>query len=186
MSKFITDKMTVTFAYLNKPDDKFGADTANFNVTVPLTDAIGAQIKEAVKATGAKKVNGVYEDKEGNKQIKFKNRILVRDGARSFPCVDSQNQATNATASGGDVVRLLLSPSLIKRDNSLSVYLDGVQIIEKNSSFGGGGSSGFDVVEGGFTGDVAQPVEVAAEETETFDATEAPVATEDGDDDLPF
>ena len=36
MSKFVTEKMTVTFAYLNKPDDKFGADAANFNITVPL------------------------------------------------------------------------------------------------------------------------------------------------------
>jgi hypothetical protein len=121
-------KMTVTFAYLNKPDDKFGADAANFNITVPLESNLSGQIKDAVSKTGAKKVNGVYE-KDGNKFIKFKNRILVRDGARSFPCVDSKNNPTNVTASGGDVVRLLLSPSLIKRDNSLSVYLDGVQII---------------------------------------------------------
>ena len=182
MSKFVTPKSVVTFAYLNKPDDKFGADTANFNITVPLTDELAAQVKEAVKTTGAKKVNGVYEDKEGNKQIKFKNRILVRDGVRSFPCVDSANNPTNATASGGDVVRLLLSPSLIKRDNSLSIYLDGVQIIEKNSSFGGGAGAGFDVVEGGFTGEgaSAMPVEDEAPAEDPF------VADEDGDDDLPF
>ena len=179
MSKFVTDKVTVNFAYLNKPDDKFGADAANFNVTVPLTDSLAEQVKAAVKSTGAKKVNGVYE-KDGEKFIKFKNRILVRDGAKSFPCVDSQNKATNATASGGDVVRLLLSPCLIKRDNSLSIYLDGVQIIEKNSTFGGGGV-GFDAVDGGFedSSPVAQPVE----EPET---DPAPIADEDGDDDLPF
>lgn len=181
MSKFVTDRLTVNFAYLNKPDDKFGADTANFNVTVPLEDSLSTQIKEAVARTGAKKVNGVYE-KDGQKFIKFKNRILVRDGARQFPCVDSQNNATTVTASGGDVVRLLLSPSLIKRDNSLSIYLDGVQIIEKNSTYGGGGA-GFDAVEGGFTGD-------AAPAQEAFDADpepEAPAAAaEDGDDDLPF
>ena len=182
MSKFITEATTVTFAYLNKPDDKFGADTANFNVTIPLTDAVATQVKAAVAATGAKKVNGVYEDKEGNKQIKFKNRILVRDGARSFPCVDSQNKPTQQTASGGDVVKLLLSPSLIKRDNSLSIYLDGVQIIEKNSTFGGGGV-GFDAVEGGFVDDgtaVATPVEETP-------ALEAPASViEDDADDLPF
>ncbi len=181
MSKFITEATTVTFAYLNKPDDKFGADTANFNITLPLTPELQAQVKEAVTRLGAKKVNGVYEDKEGNKQIKFKNRILVRDGARQFPCVDSQNKPTQQTASGGDVVKVLVSPSLIKRDNSMSIYLDGVQIIEKNSTFGGGGVS-FDAVDGGFVDDGAPAASFDAEPT-----PEAPVvATEDGDDDLPF
>jgi hypothetical protein len=176
MSKFVTDNVTVNFAYLNKPDDKFGADAANFNVTVPVDKSIEEKIKAAVKATGAKKVNGVYE-KDGQKFIKFKNRILVRDGAKSFPCVDSQNKPTSATASGGDVVRLLLSPVLIKRDNSLSIYLDGVQIIEKNSQFGGGGVS-FDAVDGGFTAD--EPV------AQVMPAEQDHVAEEDGDDDLPF
>jgi hypothetical protein len=183
MSKFVTDRLTVNYAYLNKPDDKFGADTANFNVTVPLEASLAESIKEAVAQTGAKKVNGVYE-KDGQKFIKFKNRILVRDGARSFPCVDSQNNPTTATASSGDVVRLLVSPSLIKRDNSLSIYLDGVQIIEKNSTFGGGGA-GFDAVEGGFTGDAA-PAQEAFDAEPEADASPAPVADEDGDDDLPF
>ena len=181
MSKFITPKLTVSFAYLNKPDDKFGADTANFNITVPMTPELTEQVKAAVKETGAKKVNGVWENDEGVKQIKFKNRILVKDGVTSFPCVDSKNNSTNKTASSGDVVRLLLSPAFISRDSSLSIYLDGVQIIEKNSKFGGG--TGFDAVEGGF---------VDGEEGSAFDANEEPdfddnpvVAAED-DDDLPF
>ncbi len=181
MSKFITDKLTVSFAYLNKPDDKFGEDTANFNVTVTLTPELQDQVKAAVKATGAKKVNGVWENDEGVKQIKFKNRILVKDGARAFPCVDSQNQATTMTASSGDVVRLLLAPCLIKRDNSMSIYLDGVQIIEKNSTFGGGGT-GFDVVEGGYVDDGSaspMPADIPATEDE-------PVVTAEDDDDLPF
>jgi hypothetical protein len=176
MSKFVTDKVTVNFAYLHKPDDKFGADAANFNITVPLTNDIEEKIKAQVKSTGAKKVNGVYE-KDGEKFIKFKNRVLVRDGAKQFPCVDSQNRPTKLTASGGDVVRLLLSPVLIKRDNSLSIYLDGVQIIEKNSTFGGSGI-GFDAVDGGFTDDSPKAAAVPD--------TPAPIADEDGDDDLPF
>ncbi len=181
MSKFITEKLTVSFAYLNKPDDKFGADTANFNITVPLTEALQAEVKAAVKATGAKKVNGVWENDEGVKQIKFKNRILVKDGITKFPCVDSQNQKTGMTASSGDVVRLLLSPALISRDNSMSIYLDGVQIIEKNSKFGGGGL-GFDVVEDGFTDDGT--VELPGDEDIT--ALDEPVVAADDDDDLPF
>ncbi|MBT61126.1 MAG: hypothetical protein CMA63_06225 [Euryarchaeota archaeon] len=182
MSKFVTEKMTVSFAYLNKPDDKFGADAANFNITVPLESKLSDQIKSSVSKTGAKKVNGVYE-KDGEKFIKFKNRILVRDGVRSFPCVDSKNNPTTVTASGGDVVRLLLSPSLIKRDNSLSVYLDGVQIIEKNSMYGTG-NLGFDEVEGGFVqeeGSKFEPENNATEENQND-----VVADEDGDDDLPF
>lgn len=182
MSKILTDVITVSFANLHKPDDKFGADSANFNVTVPMTDELQAQIKKAVASTGAKKVNGVYE-KDGERFIKFKNRIAVKDGATSFPCVDSQNKATSVTAAGGDDVRLLLSPRLLKRDSSMSIYLDGVQIINKNSQFGGGAGGGFDVVEGGFVGD-ASPSTGFEEETAP-DAPAAPVSDEDADD-LPF
>ena len=182
MSKILTDVITVSFANLHKPDDKFGADSANFNVTVTMTDELQAQIKKAVASTGAKKVNGVYE-KDGEKFIKFKNRIAVKDGATSFPCVDSQNKPTTVTAAGGDDVRLLVSPRLLKRDNSMSIYLDGVQIVNKNSQFGGGGGGGFDVVEGGFVGDAAPSTGFEAEATP--EAPAAPVSDEDADD-LPF
>lgn len=183
MSKILTETVTVSFANLHKPDDKFGADSANFNVTIPMNESLQAQIKKAVASTGAKKVNGVYE-KDGEKFIKFKNRILVKDGAKTFPCVDSQNQPTTVTAAGGDDVRLLVSPRLIKRDNSLSIYLDGVQIINKNSQFGGGGGGGFDVVEGGFVAEAAPSTGFEAPAAPAV--TETPdVADEDGDD-LPF
>lgn len=182
MAKFITPNLNVSFAHLMKPDDKFGADTANFNITVAMDDELGSLIKAAVRETGAKKVNGVWENDEGVKQIKFKNRIMVKDGQTTFPCVDSQNQPTRQFAAGGDVVRLLLSPSLIKRDNSLSIYLDGVQIIEKNSTFGNGsGGTGFEAVEGGFT-DGSTP-------TNDFESSimeEEDVAPAEGSDDLPF
>lgn len=184
MSKILTETVTVSFANLHKPDDKFGADSANFNVTIPMNESLQAQIKKAVASTGAKKVNGVYE-KDGEKFIKFKNRILVKDGAQTFPCVDSQNKPTTVTAAGGDDVRLLVSPRLIKRDNSLSIYLDGVQIINKNSQFGGGGGGGFDVVEGGFVAEAAPSTGFEAPAAPAV--TETPdVADEDGDDDLPF
>ncbi len=182
MSKILTDVITVSFANLHKPDDKFGADSANFNVTVPMTDELQAQIKKAVASTGAKKVNGVYE-KDGEKFIKFKNRIAVKDGAQSFPCVDSQNKPTTVTAAGGDDVRLLVSPRLLKRDNSMSIYLDGVQIINKNSQFGGGGGGGFDVVEGGFVGDTAP---ASGFEAPAAPAPAAPAVDEEDNDDLPF
>ena len=183
MSKILTNVITVSFANLHKPDDKFGADSANFNVTVPMTDELQAQIKKAVASTGAKKVNGVYE-KDGEKFIKFKNRIAVKDGATSFACVDSQNNPTTVTAAGGDDVRLLLSPRLLSRDSSMSIYLDGVQIINKNSQFGGGGGGGFDAVEGGYVAN-----DTPAAPASGFDAPAAPAAPvvdEDDNDDLPF
>ncbi len=185
MAKFVTEKLTLGFSTLHKPDDKFGEDSANFNVSVDITPELQAQVKAAVQQTGAKKVNGVWENDEGVKRIKFKNRIMVKNGATKFPCVDSQNKPTDVTAASGDVVRLLLSPCLIKRDNSMSIYLDGVQIIEKNSTFGGGAGGGFDVVEGGYTADAA-PAAPAADTA--FDVAEEPdvPAADTGDDDLPF
>lgn len=179
ISKFITENLSVNFSHLNRPDDKFGADTANFNITVALTSALETKIKELVKQSGAKKVNGVWENEKGDKLIKFKNRVMVKNGDTVFPCVDSRNQPTRATAMSGDVVRLLLSPALIQRDNSLSIYLDGVQIIEKNSA-----SAGFEVVDDGFTEEGGfAPIN---DDPTEFEQDDAPVAPADGDDDLPF
>jgi hypothetical protein len=179
ISKFITENVTVNFSHLNRPDDKFGADTANFNITVALTAALEQQIKDLVKSSGAKKVNGVWENENGDKLIKFKNRIMVKNGDTVFPCVDSRNQPTKATAMAGDIVRLLLSPALIQRDNSLSIYLDGVQIVQKNNV-----SAGFEVIEDGFTDDGGfAPIN---DDPNEYTEDEAPVAPADGDDDLPF
>ena len=177
LSKFITDNVKVTFSHLQRPDDKFGADTANFNITVVMTPELETKIKQIVKQSEAKKVNGVWENDEGTKLIKFKNRIMVKNGDASFGCVDARNQPTKAVAMGGDVVRLLLAPSLIQRDNSLSIYLDGVQIIEKNTA-----ATGFDVVEGGFTADE----DFTPNDDPTEFSDDEPVTPAEGDDDLPF
>jgi hypothetical protein len=63
---------------------------------------------------------------------------------------------------------------VLSRDNSLSLYLNGVQIIEKNN-LGGGSGSGFAPVEGGFVG--ANTNTKSAPTTETEEVT---------DDDIPF
>lgn len=185
MSKFITPRSTVTFAYLNKPDDKFGEDTANFNVTVEMNDELAVLIKKAAETAGAKKVNGVSEY-NGVKTVKFKNRYMVKEGRKVFPCVDAATNPTKATAAGGDVVILAVTPKLISRDNSLSIYLDGVQIIEKNSEYGTGqAGAGFTATEG-YTAD-EEPmasVEAAAFE-DTSDPDVTPVIDTESDD-LPF
>ena len=184
MSKFITPRCTVTFAYLNKPDDKFGEDTANFNVSVEMTDELADLVKKAAKDLGAKKVNGVSEY-NGVKTIKFKNRYMVKEGIRAFPCVDAATNPTKATAAGGDVVILAVSPRKISRDDSMSIYLDGVQIVEKNSQYGTGSSgAGFSAQEGGFTATEESAPESAFDAEE--ETTDMPAVAADEADDLPF
>jgi len=182
ISKFITPNVNVTFSHLHRPDDKFGTDSANFNISVTLTPELENEIKALVKTTGVKKVNGIWEDDNGNKQAKFKNRIMVKNGEKAFPCVDSRNQPTRSVPMSGDVVRLLLAPCVIQRDNSLSIYLDGVQIIEKNGS-----NTAFDVVDGGFT-DSADDSYTPNDDPSEFlneEGDDHAVALSD-DDDLPF
>ena len=67
----------------------------------------------------------------------------------------------------------------------MSVYLDGVQIIEKNSQYGTGGVS-FDEVEGGFVSDAGGFDQDKAEDNSFQNQEEEDVTTEDGNDDLPF
>ena len=122
---------------------------------------------ELLKKSGAKKINGMYE-KDGVKTFKAKSRVHIEAG--KFPCVDSTAQATDAVAFGGDKVRLRLAPAIVARDNSLSLYLNGIQIVEKNSNNVTGGS-GFDAVDGGFVGTAA---------------SSAPKVEESEDEDLPF
>tara|TARA_R110001606_G_scaffold393860_1_gene564226 strand:- start:2818 stop:3378 length:561 start_codon:yes stop_codon:yes gene_type:complete len=186
MSKFITPKCTVTFAYLNKPDDKFGEDTANFNVSVEMTDELASLVKKAANDLGAKKVNGVSEY-NGVKTIKFKNRYMVKEGIPSFPCVDATTKPTKATAASGDVVILAVSPRKISRDDSLSIYLDGVQIVEKNSAYGTGqANAGFAVQEGGYaTEDTVSSAGSAFEPSHEETSTQA-TEVNDTSDDLPF
>ena len=62
---------------------------------------------------------------------------------------------------GGDKVRLRLKPMLLKRDGSVSFFLNGVQIIEKGEQQQ---SSGFAKTEG-FDGSEATAPEVETQDT---------------------
>ena len=177
---FITDNVSVTWSHLHKPDTKFG--NPNYNITVSLTDDLQQKITDAAAAAGfgkISKINGIGNREEG-KVLKVKNAQYCKDnpGATAFPCVDAAAKPTKAVPFGGDVVRLKLVPCLLERDNSMSIYLDGCQIIEKQEREEGTG--GFGVVDGGFDGADAEAPEVK----ETIES-EAVVA-EDADADLPF
>jgi hypothetical protein len=165
---FVTGVMEVKWSNLMKPDNAFGEASANHNITVVLDSTLEKQLADLLKKSGAKKINGIYE-KDGLKTFKAKSRVHIEAG--KFPCVDSNAEATDAVAFGGDKVRLRLAPAVVARDNSLSLYLNGIQIVEKNTSSTG---SGFDTVKGGFVG------------TTSAVASSAPQVTETEDEDLPF
>lgn len=173
MPPIVTDTLEVVWSNLLKPDTAFGEASANHNITVVVDGAMGKSLAALLKKSGAKKINGMRE-KDGVKTLKCKSRVHIENG--KFPCVDSSAQETDVVAFGGDKVRLKLAPAIIKKDNSLSLYLNGVQIVErneKNSSTGDAG--GFSAIEGGFVS-TAKPK--AKPETTTTNDTE--------DDDLPF
>ena len=165
---FVTGVMEVKWSNLLKPDNAFGEASANHNITVVLDKTLEKQLADLLKKSGAKKVNGMYE-KDGVKTFKAKSRVHIEAG--KFPCVDSNAEATDAVAFGGDKVRLRLAPAVVSRDNSLSLYLNGIQIVEKNTN-NVTGAGGFDTVKGGFVG--------------TNTPSPAPQVEETEDEDLPF
>ena len=121
------------------------------------------------------------EDAEGNMILKAKSTVYTKEGETRFGRVfDANGKDTDVNPYRGDTVRLRLSPFKLQ-DGSTSFFLNAVQIVEKVEYVGGsGGGSGFDTVEGGFSGAAAAaPAPVAAE---------APVedAPEVDNDDLPF
>ena len=157
---------------------KFG--NPNYNITVELTSDLEQKIRDAAVDAGfgkVSKVNGIGTRDTG-KVLKVKNSQACKDGASgAFPCVDSNAKPTKAVPFGGDVVRLKLVPCLLERDSSMSVYLDGCQIIEKNEREE---TSGFSTVEGGFDGSDAE----APATKDSFESED--VVDESENTDLPF
>jgi hypothetical protein len=168
MPQFVTETINVMWSNLLKPDVAFGEASANHNITVVVDDKLNKTLKALLKKSGAKKVNGMRE-KDGVVTLKCKSRVHIDSG--KFPCVDAAAQTTDIVPFGGDKVRLKLAPAIIKKDNSLSLYLNGIQIVERSENNGSGEAGGFSAVEGGF---VSSPKKT---ETVTVDAE---------DDDLPF
>jgi hypothetical protein len=145
---FVTDTLEVVYGHLHRPDDKFGADSANHNVTVLVDDQLQRKLDELQQDTNVTKINGMRQDDEGRTLLKVKSKLYVKDGGTTFPCRDANSAVTEASPFGGDKVRLRLNPAILDRDNSMSIYLNGCQIVEKNAQDTGG----FSKVENGFDG----------------------------------
>jgi hypothetical protein len=152
IKNIITPKVEVKWSNLIKPDTMFGEGSANHNITVVLTPELEQTLTALAKENGAKKINGTYE-KDGIKTIKFKSKTYVEKGP--FPCQDSTGAYTSVVPFGGDVVRVKLAPALITKgtSKSMSFYLNGVQIVAKNTDGPTKRVNGFDAVEGGYVGE---------------------------------
>jgi hypothetical protein len=174
----ITPPVEVKWSNLIKPDTMFGEGSANHNITVVLTPELEGILGTISKEHGAKKINGVYE-KDGVRTVKFKSKSYVSKGA--FPCQDSTGNYTDVVPFGTDVVRLKLAPALVVKGaaKSMSFYLNGVQIVQKNSAGLQQRVNGFDAIEGGYVGNhVDRPAK-----SEAVEAQSSPAIT---DSDIPF
>lgn len=143
-SPITLENVTVTYSHIQKPDLEYNT---GHSVTVEVTESIMEMLKEITKQSGVSKVNGVSKaDKDGKykscdvkdkpTQIKFKNGIYSNDGIERFPDVfDMDGQRTMENPYGGDVVNLVVRPKVwdMNGKESISVYLNEIQIVEKNS-----------------------------------------------------
>ena len=144
---FTTETVDVVWSHLHAPDDKFGADSSNHNITIIVDKGLQKSLDSVVKDTGASKINGMRVDDEGRTLLKVKSKSFVKKDIKVFPCRDAKANETTAVPFGGDRVKLRLSPAVLTRDQSLSFYLSGVQIIEKKEFTNSGGfepTEGFD------------------------------------------
>jgi len=139
---FFTPEVTVVWSHLLKPDDKFG--NPNHSVTVTMTPELQKLVAAAVKDLGGKKINGVKDTDDG-RTIKFKNSQYAKKGEQKFPVVGPDLKSSDVVPFGSDVVRVKVVPSLITRDNSVSFYMDAIQLVKRNYV---GESSGFKAVDG--------------------------------------
>jgi len=165
INPFTTDTLEVKWAHLHAPDDKFGADSANHNITVVVDEELQKKLDQLVQENGATKINGLRTDDDGLVTLKAKSKTFVKKDVRVFPCRDAGASRTEAVPFGGDAVRLRLAPALLTRDGSMSLYLNGVQIITKNAFE----DSGFEATDGFDGSNFIPPTEKNEESDETVD-----------------
>ena len=143
----VTGKLTTLWSNLNKLDTMFNVEGVH-NLTLELEAMLNAE----AKAMGVKKINGIYE-KDGVRSMKFKTSLYAKKGILKFPCQDASANFTDVVPWKGDVVRLRIAAILVTKGatKSVSFFLNGVQIIEKNS-VSETKVNGFSEVDGGYVG----------------------------------
>ena len=142
-STMVLKNLTVKYSHITKPDLEYNS---GHSVMVEWTKELEDMFKEIVKQSGVTKINGLKKEVDGKLkscQLKdkpgyatFKNALYSSDGVERFPDVfDKNGDRTIDDPWGGDVVNLSVRPKVwdISGTESISVYLNQVQIEEKNS-----------------------------------------------------
>ena len=141
---FVTDELEVKWSHLHKPDVFFGTP-GDHNISVVITPELKKEMDAWKKSSGAKKINGQTQTEDGTDILKAKSKTYTagENTKTSFPCVDAGAKETEDTPFGGDTVKLMIAPRLNDRDNSMSLWLSGCQIVKS-----GGRTTGFVPVDG--------------------------------------
>ena len=133
---FNIENAETRFTHLDRADDKFG--NPNHSVTM----FIEADLAEKLQGK-AEVVNGLKEDENSptGYTLKVKSTKAVRKGMAKFPRVDNDGNATQESIWGGDVVTVRVTPCILALNGSLSIYMEGIKLVEKRTESGGGTNS---------------------------------------------
>lgn len=133
---FNIEDVETRFTHLDRADDKFG--NPNHSVTLFIDADLATKLQSKAEV-----VNGLKEDESSptGYTLKVKSTKAVRKGMAKFPRVDAEGNATQESIWGGDVVTVRVTPCVLALNGSLSVYMEGIKLIEKRTESGGGGSN---------------------------------------------
>jgi hypothetical protein len=198
-SKFVSPIGIAKFAWLNKPDDKFGKEEFKVRVVIEDNEAnrewcekvfeagkaeakkAGVKLKKAAKspfnypedqdeddyvAEEGKDHPKLDEDHQG--AIFFEAKTQFQPGL-----IDSARQSLpdDVQIRGGDKIRVKIELNPYEGFGSgVSLRLKTAQLVEKNTSFSGGGADtdGFDDVEDGYVADQTSGDSEDGDEDEDF------------------
>jgi len=168
--KLMTPVGRAAYAWLSKPDAKFNPDKPSYKLTLildegPEADALEKKIIEAGKQAAEKDgvklkknfgipIKRYDDDDEDKRKDEFKDKVRFSFKSPKKPLqVDSKKNPLPASifVASGDDVRASISVAAWSSPlgSGLSVYLNGVQLVAKNST-GGGSSDDFDEIEDGY------------------------------------
>lgn len=133
---FMIENVEARFTHLDRADDKFG--NPNHSVTIyPPTDLVERlQAKAAV-------VNGLKPDDASPTgfTLKVKSTKAVKKGMARFPRIDAEGNPTNESIWGGDLVTVRVTPCILALNGSMSLYMEGIKLVEKRTEGGAGGAA---------------------------------------------